>query len=437
MGYRRFCFCMFCTAALALPVRVARADKLVITIRGFNPAPFAQPVEIKAELPARVTTNDVISAGGLDVEYDVKKDIYYVRKEMEFGPKEIRPFKVEIRDIWAIPEEDLARLGAHTDALADKLKGSDYAEQAGRLAEGLRGELQSILARQQAASLAAGTPPIQHIGVHETNVRALGGIKRDIARLENMVMATGQDPGELVGPGEDEPAPARDLPLAASQYKTAVITVTVQNTSPTSARRVTVNRELPAEILATDVLDAGGLEVGTDAASGATYVRKENVEIPPGKTVEFNVKVRDKWNVNGPRIVALRAEAEELRQAIAAEGKFGSVEQVLGSLLDDLSEIETAAGPQKLDRAYVAFHRNQARRLDVTQQTLERIRSAMRAQRVSQRYGIGKVKPPSPKTTWMIIYVVLGFLGLVSLLFFVRWYGKTKAERMEGAEEEK
>ncbi len=47
---------------------------------------------------------------------------------------------------------------------------------------------------------------------------------------------------------------------------------------------------------------------------------------------------------------------------------------------------------------------------------------ALRPQTSSTKYGF-KAKPPSMKTTWLIIYVILGFLALMSLLFFLRWYG--------------
>jgi cytoskeletal protein RodZ len=38
--------------------------------------------------------------------------------------------------------------------------------------------------------------------------------------------------------------------------------------------------------------------------------------------------------------------------------------------------------------------------------------------------------PPNPKTTWMIIWIILGFLAFLSLVFFFRWYSKTKAEKL-------
>jgi hypothetical protein len=45
------------------------------------------------------------------------------------------------------------------------------------------------------------------------------------------------------------------------------------------------------------------------------------------------------------------------------------------------------------------------------------------------KFGV-PIKPPSRKTTWIIIYIILGFLGIMSLLFFLRWFGRSKMEQM-------
>jgi uncharacterized membrane protein YuzA (DUF378 family) len=41
------------------------------------------------------------------------------------------------------------------------------------------------------------------------------------------------------------------------------------------------------------------------------------------------------------------------------------------------------------------------------------------------------VPRPDKRTTWIIIYIILGFLGIFSLLFFLRWFGKGKSEKVD------
>jgi hypothetical protein len=401
--------------------------KLVLTVRAGNPAGFAQTVEVLAELPERVSTNDVLSTGGLDLEYDVKKDLYVVRKALEFQPKEIRVFRIEIRDIWQVPERDIQAFRDHARDLVSKLAGGGNAEEGQTLGKGIEAGLDAVLSRQTTSAIEAGGNPIQHIRDHETNLKALDEIKRQIGRLENLVMAEGKDPGPLVGPGSDEPTPAREVRLPEQGYKVAVIEVTVANPSTTATHRVSISRELPAEILASDVVDAEGLLVGTDAASGRTFVYRDDVALDPAQQKTYKVKVKDKWNVNGPRVAILREDAQGLVKLVEGQGRYESIGQVLTSLLGDLDQIEKQPGPEKMSPAYVAFYRRQGERLDLVERTLRRIRSALRPGDMSTRLGFN-VKPPSMRSTWAIIYIVLGFLALVSLVFFFRWFGRSKAE---------
>jgi hypothetical protein len=99
-------------------------------------------------------------------------------------------------------------------------------------------------------------------------------------------------------------------------------------------------------------------------------------------------------------------------------------------MISDLKEMEKEAGPATLNDRYVAFYRDQSVRLDVIEQKVLRIESALRPKPKTTEYGF-KAKPPSMKTTWLIIYIILGFLAIMSLLFFFRWFGKTNAERMD------
>ena len=200
-------------------------------------------------------------------------------------------------------------------------------------------------------------------------------------------------------------------------------------------RSIDLRRELPPEIKAHDVMDAGGLNVGADSKSGACYVYFENLKVDPGETVSFDVKIRDKWNVNAYRIDSLRAKAADVLSRVSERKKYESVENMLKGLIDEVAQVENEQGPETLGERYVAFYRRQSERLDLIEQKIHRVEAALRPIDTTTKWGFD-VKPPSMKTTWMIIYIILGFLAVVSLLFFLRWFGKTQAERLSASAEE-
>jgi hypothetical protein len=229
-------------------------------------------VEIKANLPERIGTNEIISLGGLDLGYDIKADTYYVFKDVELGPKETRTYTVELKDIWLISDEEIDLLEKRASDLAGLLAGSEQFEEA----EGLQKEAAEALVRikekQESSKIRPGSRVSQHITAFDANSLALERVKEAVGSLENLVLGSGQDPGELVGSVKDLPAPIRDIEMAADQYRTAIYRIKITNPSEKEDKKVPLLRELPSEITLNDIMDAGGLELKADPKTGTTYV---------------------------------------------------------------------------------------------------------------------------------------------------------------------
>ena len=191
-----------------------------------------------------------------------------------------------------------------------------------------------------------------------------------------------------------------------------------------------VKHDLPREIRIDDIVDAGGLDIKVDPARGGICtVIKEAVEIPANQSIVFNIKIRDRWNINGPRIEDLTQRATNLLQKIGDKTKFPEIYGMLEGILIELGRIKDEKTPQTLNEQYVAFFRDQTARVDLLEAKIVRIETALKQKEKGSKWGFD-VKPPSMKTTWIIIYVILGFLAVMSLLFFLRWYGKGPDEKI-------
>jgi len=404
----------------------ASATKVVLRIRAGNPIEEPQTVAIKSPLPDRVTTNDIISLGGLELGYDVKSEKYYVHGQVELGPREIQIYDVEIEDIWRIPEDQLTRMEARSAGLVEMLTETEYHDDALALQQDIRIGIQGIREHQAENRIRPGVPPLQHIRAYEANLEVLERVEKDVGRVENLVLGAGLDPGGLIGAARDA-APPRPPEIPAEAYRPVVIRITVRNTSPTETRRIPFSRDLPEEIAPADVLDADGLDVEVDSKRGVTVVTKKNLEIGPNETLTFNVRIRDKWNVNVQRIDALRERVQAMLGQIGEKEQYASVDAELQRLLAELDRIRRETGPETLNSEYVAFYREQGGRVDEVEHVVHRIEEALRP--VDKRVKKGfRIQAPSLKTTWLIIYIILGFLALLSLLFFLRWMGRTKKE---------
>lgn len=408
---------------------VPGADKIVLRVRAGNTTTNRQQtVQIRSMLPAGITTNDILNLGGLDLVYDVHAGVYYVRKDVALGPKEIAEYAVEIRDVWQIPVTNLEALAKQADKLAGKLQGSPFVTNGQDLAKAVVAGMAAIRARQEGSEIKPGMPVLDHLRAYETNIEALRMAKRDLGRLETLVVAAGRDPEGLWGEAENRSRSAF-RPSAESSGRSVIIQIRVQNTSTSEVKKVSLRRDLPPEIAMSDVLDAGELQVGHDAAKKCCYVWRDGVEIEPGAVRTFDVRVRDRWNVNGPRIEPMRKLLDDLRKRAKSAPKFPSIGTELEKIGADLDRLAAETGPAEISDRYVAFYHEQTAKADAIEDKLSRIDSLLRPIKKT-KYGLD-VQPPNLKTTWGVIWGIIGFLGVMSLLFFLRWYGRSKTERNE------
>jgi len=416
--------------ALLSSSATSHASQLLLRIKAVNPIEKSQPVKIRSNLPQGVKPEDVIELDGLEIAYDVQNDIYYVHKEVPLGPKAVEVFDVTIKDIWVLSDSLLEKLEQRARILVAMLVAEESYDSANALRRQVDDGIQRIREHQAANMIKPGVLPIQHIAAHEANLKTLGRIKRDVGHIENLVLATGQDPGALVGDDESALRIRRDVGFP--EYGTAVIQVSVENTSPTETRPIDVKHYLPQEVAPDDILNAGGLSIATDPESGLSYVYIDDITLEPRQIQVFDVTIRDKWNVNTPRLNSLRNNASNLLSRITEKQMFESIETSLVGIISDLSRIQGEKGPETLSPEYVAFYRDQANRLDDLETRINRVQAALIPIEETQRLGFD-LEPPSMRTTWLVIWIILVFLAFLSLLFFLRWYGKTREEQMWAA----
>lgn len=386
------------------------ADTLVLNVKASNPGDQRRMVTIKAFLPAGLRTNNIIGLDGLTPGYDVKSGLYYVGDAVPMAPGESRTFAIVLEDIWTIPSSGIDQLRAHAESLTFQLKGTEYESRGRTLEHAVTEQLLDVAARQ-AQNKAGSVDAEKHIAVFHQLSDALSIVRNNLFELENMVLGTGQDPGALVGEAPERRQHMR--PDAGNQdYRKVTFAIMVTNPSPTESHSATVMSWLPPEVTAADVIDAAGLTVGVDPESGCCYVRKGPIALAPGAAAAFSVVMRDKWNVNGPRIASLKSDASNLLAKVRSWGRYKAVEDQLQGSVDELDCLAHVAAPQVVGDAYVAFYRDQAAVVDRVGRTLDRL---MQAPYRTSVLG-PSTPPPTRNTTWGIIFAIIGFLALVTLV---------------------
>ncbi|MFH1062049.1 MAG: hypothetical protein V1747_04095 [Candidatus Omnitrophota bacterium] len=168
---------------------------LIVNVVAANPSStVSQVTQVKVYLPKEVTPNDIMDTGGLDVEFDANQSIYYVYKDrIELGPKEVRVFKVEIEDIWIIPQTGLDVMKLRATKLASALESTEYAQDGGKLVDKVYAAVDEVIAKQNDITLSRE----QHIGTYRANILMIDKLKTELNDMEKLMIVNPEETGAL------------------------------------------------------------------------------------------------------------------------------------------------------------------------------------------------------------------------------------------------
>jgi hypothetical protein len=427
---RKLHFLFIATPLLVCLVSSLPAAVITLKIRAINPSRAEKQTALAtALLPREVKQEHIVSAGELEVVYDISAKAYRVRKEVELNPGETRTFEVVIKDIWDIPEADLAALSGHAARLSGLLKGSDKADTADGLKTLIDTAVKGVATRQSAFAVGVAKP-VDHIRIYESNLEVLERVRKDVGVLENLVIAAGKDPGSLLGL-------PKIMPVAGSAHAAtnSLLTIHIKITNPslTEKRKVPLKHDFPAEIKTTDVVDAGGLQVGFDAGRRLCYAYLEDIELGPQESKVFDVKVIDPWGGLKEQLPGLERRTRDLIGIVKDMESYKVVLTQAEAILKELDAVKAQKWPAQVNQEYVAFARQQGAAVVSLDTRIQRLEELFQPREKPIKAGVPIMDVPRPdkRTTWVIIYIILGFLGIFSALFFIRWYGKGKAEKKE------
>ncbi|MCM8787454.1 MAG: hypothetical protein NC935_05295, partial [Candidatus Omnitrophica bacterium] len=165
---------------------------IIFRVTAVNPSKTKkQTVTIKNYLPQEVKPKDVLDLGGLQLEYDAEKSIYYVYKAgVELEPAEIKIFNIEVEDVWIISDKQLKELEQRTTTILEKARKTEYFDKCKEIADTIYPRLKQISTTQADETVSRA----QHIGIYRDNLVMLEQIKEDIARMEKILTTTGGPP---------------------------------------------------------------------------------------------------------------------------------------------------------------------------------------------------------------------------------------------------
>ena len=153
-----------------------------------------------------------------------------------------------------------------------------------------------------------------------------------------------------------------------------VFRVSVANPSKEKAQSVPIKVYLPTEVKAEDVLDKGALEIKYDSAKSAYYLYKDGVELLPGQTMTFAVKVKDVWMIPEEEINQLRKQTTRIINQLEKTDYYVQSKGITDSIYTRLDEIIALQNDKTVTRKqHISSYRTNLRVVDEIKKDIAKI----------------------------------------------------------------
>jgi hypothetical protein len=228
------------------------------------------------------------------------------------------------------------------------------------------------------------------------------------------------------------------LPVASAveiEREPVVLRVIAVNPSSEKTQTVPVRIDLPQEVSPKDILDRGDLGLEYDEERALYYVFKEEIELAPKETRVFEVVVRDLWFVPQEKLDHLKNYTGIVLSRLQKTEYLDSAKQLADSIGTRLDEIGAMQMDEGLSRkARIGNYRRNLQALDQIKEDLarmEKLLSFTGGPPVPEMLEESPLKSdaPSTTTTWLVIFMIMIFLGFLGGQFFFTWHRRIKASQ--------
>ncbi|MCK5180029.1 MAG: hypothetical protein KAR32_10905, partial [Candidatus Omnitrophica bacterium] len=228
-------------------------------------------------------------------------------------------------------------------------------------------------------------------------------------------------------------------PLAASaqerERESIELSVVVVNPSDVKTQTVQIKTYLPKEITPDMIIDASGLDIEFDSEQSMYYVYKDEVKLNPAETKTFNIELKDAWVIPQGRLDSLKVQTESIVTRLEGSQFYESA-KLLGETI--YNALDTVALTQDDDtvsrRSHIGIYRNNLKIVAQVKDDVDRLEkqlvvaSSLPKLDVLEKSEL-KTESPTESTSWMIIFIIMLFIGMLTGVFFFTWQAQAHATK--------
>ncbi|HEX9780025.1 MAG TPA: hypothetical protein VGB20_02290 [bacterium] len=221
----------------------------------------------------------------------------------------------------------------------------------------------------------------------------------------------------------------------AAEREPVTLSVVAVNPSADESQIIPVKIDLPKEVTPRDILATGELKLEYDDARGAYYVFKDAVALGPKETRVFQVSLRDVWFIGQADIDSLRSYTGLLLSRLEDTEYYPTAKQLGESVYGRLDDIVAIQSDETLSRkGRIGAYRHHVQILEEIKEDLARMEKLLTfvgGPPVPEMLEESPLKSdaPSTTTTWLVIFLILIFVGLLGGQFFLTWNRRSAGSR--------
>jgi len=185
------------------------------------------------------------------------------------------------------------------------------------------------------------------------------------------------------------------------------------------------------EVKPKDIMDAGGLDLTYDADKSLYYVYKDGVELGPKESRFFEVEVEDIWVIPQKELDAVKSQAESISNHLAGSSYADQAKATFNNITVALGEIAKGQLDDTVSREqHIGMYRQNVDTLKRIKEEISRLEKLLQPTSGSPdilEKAKFKMNLPTKSLTWLIILIIIIFLGMLAGVFFLVWQAQVRS----------
>ncbi len=233
--------------------------------------------------------------------------------------------------------------------------------------------------------------------------------------------------------------------VVAQEAKRDTIKMEITATNPKDkSQKLTIREPVPAGLTERgDITVPPGLEVQFDSKTSLFYIVAEEREVD-GKmerTIDLGprvvdrtyiVELKDVWYIKENEMTGLEKQAKIAMGILERSEYKEEARAIADGIAKNFSDIRTFQTDDSIDRkAYIAGYWNSKEKLEWARESIREMERYIKLQQESVNVLEAEDEIiPSKTATWLVIFIILVFLGILTGAFYFVW--QRRAHLLEG-----